>query len=98
MKKIALIFLVLFACKKDTVEKTWFEVRDRVTDTPVKGVSVKLYKCDPVTDPFCGLIPWISGTTGEDGRCSFNSADFNRVTFTEVYKADYWEHRDQRTH
>jgi len=89
MKKLLLIALIFCACKKDTEPRTSFEVKDLITGTPVKDASVSIYKCTP-GDPYCGWIAWQTAVTGNDGRCSFSTADFNRVTFAEVYKADYF--------
>lgn len=89
MKKILLIALLFCACKKQGENKTWIEVKDSIAGTPIKGASVSIYKCAP-TDPFCGFVAWQSSTTGDDGRCSFKTADFDIVTFTAVFKAGYW--------
>lgn len=89
MKKIFIIVLLFCSCKKETEQKTWFEVKDRITGTPVKGAAVSIYKCTP-GDPLCGLIAWQSALTADDGRCGFSTADYNRVTFASVIKSDYW--------
>jgi hypothetical protein len=89
MKKIFFIILIFCSCKKETEQKTWFDVKDNITGTSIKGAAVSIFKCDP-NDPWCGLIAWQSATTGDDGRCSFSTADYNRVTFTNVSKSDYW--------
>ncbi len=89
MKKIILIALLFCACKKQEENKTWVEVKDSVTGGAVKGASVLIYKCTP-GDPFCGFIAWQSAVTGDDGRCSFKTADYDIVTFNEVFKAGYW--------
>ena len=89
MKRIIFIALLFCACKKQEENKTWFEVKDSITGTAIKGASVLIYKCTP-GDPYCGFIAWQSATTSDDGRCSFKTADFDIVTFTEVFKAGYW--------
>jgi len=96
MKKILFFVLLLGGCKKNSEETVSVLVKDLITNTPVKEAKVYVYKCVQ-TDPFCGLIAWIGATTGEDGRCSFYKANFDRVTLIEAQKADYWGFRYPKT-
>lgn len=89
MKKILIVCLIILGCKKETEERVWIQVRDRITGSPVKQAAVHIFKCVDM-DPFCGLISWQNQETGDDGRCSFTKADFDRVTFMRAYRSDYW--------
>ncbi|HWR32454.1 MAG TPA: hypothetical protein VN451_02940 [Chitinophagaceae bacterium] len=93
MKKsllILLIFLwVLASCKKDSESKVSIQVKDAITNSPVKGVTVGLHRCMPY-EPFCGWIAYRTNITGDDGTCSFSKSDFDQTKQTQATRAGYW--------
>ena len=86
------VLILLWGCKKNSDDRVAVQVTDLITNTPVKGISVYAYKCTD-SDPFCGLFPWISATTGDDGKCSFLKSDFDIVTFVKGNGDNYWSKR-----
>lgn len=93
MKKPLLILLIILwvfaSCKKDSGSKVQIQVKDAITNSPVKGVTVGLHRCMP-SEPFCGLIAYRTNITGDDGSCSFNKDDFDQTKQTQASRAGYW--------
>ena len=89
MKKLFIILLVFASCKKDTGFKVSIQVKDAITNSPVKGATVGLHRCGPSV-LLCGLIAYRYNTTGDDGRCSFSEEDFDQTKYTEASRAGYW--------
>jgi hypothetical protein len=91
MKKLLIILLVFTSCKKDSEPAVQIQVKDAITNTPVKGATVDLLKCQDI-DIFCvfGYVSFRSSVTGNDGSCSFTQKDYDKAKATGASKADYW--------
>lgn len=85
----SIIFVLTVGCKKDSGSKVIIQVKDAITNSPVKGATIGLHRCMP-SDPFCGLIPYRTNVTGDDGSCSFSKDDFDQTKQTQASKAGYW--------
>lgn len=89
MKKLLFILLVFTSCKKEP-ESVKIQVRDAISNTNVKGVTVDLHRCTFATNPLCGLIAYRSNITGDDGSCRFTKNEYDQTIQIAVNKTDYW--------
>jgi hypothetical protein len=87
---VALAAVVIIAsCKKDNTPMAVVQVKDAINNSPVNGAVVGIHRCG-LFDPLCGLIAYRSGTTGNDGTCSFTQEDFGHAQTITVGKNGYW--------
>ena len=64
-------------------------VNDAITSSMVSGAVVGLHRCT-IFEFFCGIIPYRSNTTGNDGSCSFLQQDYDQTKSVTVSKNGYW--------
>ena len=81
--------LLVSSCKKNSPPMASVQIRDAINSSLVNGASVGIHRCTTI-DPLCGFIAYRSGTTGNDGTCSFNQEDFNVAQSITVGKNGYW--------
>jgi len=92
---LIIIGLLIASCKKhnDTVQ---IKVTDQVTNTPVDGARVTVYKCGAF-DCYFGSLDLFSGITDKNGICNIPSDNYNEAVFARVEKTNYWSFDAMKT-
>jgi hypothetical protein len=81
--------LLVSSCKKNSTPKATIQVKDVTNSSVVSGAVLGLHRCE-LSAPLCGVIAYRSGTSGSDGRCSFDQEDFDQTKSVTVSKNGYW--------
>jgi len=85
---LILVPLIIASCKKEK-QTVQIKVNDQVTNTPVNGARVTVYKCGTFNCYF-GSLDLFTGTTDKNGICNIPSDNYNEAVFARVEKIDYW--------
>lgn len=92
---LLLVTISLIGCKKEkpTVQ---IQVTDKVTNTPMSGVTVLIYKCGTFNCNL-GTIDLFSGVTDDNGYCKVPEGSYNEAAWIRVTKGNYWSWDDTKS-
>jgi len=65
------------------------QVKDALNGSMVTGAVVGIHRCT-IYEPLCGIIAYRSGTTGNNGNCSFKQEDYDQCKSITVSKNGFW--------
>lgn len=88
-------FTTTASCKKEK-PSVQISVVDQITNSPVSGAYVIVYKCG-VFNCNLGSIDLFTGVTGNDGVCKVPVDSYNEAIYARVEKTGYWSWDDAKT-
>jgi hypothetical protein len=85
---LLLLILIIVSCKKEK-PSVQIQVIDKITNTPVSGANLVVYKCG-IFNCLLGTISLFTGSTNENGVCKVPTDSYNEAVSVNVTKSNYW--------